>query len=268
MLRQPSARIHCRPWHRKRTIIDVDVEAATMKSLVKSVVAASIVIGASSFAPQQIQRRTTCLSDNAVAAPAAIETDPKEAVKLFGRLAEKYISEYLRAKHDNRASFILTAFNSCRPLDQVLDASAGMCCYSACTDCEYREPGGGYRMADQSAARPKWIPCYEDRNFEAQGKQHTTKWSSEIFNDGPVVTKEQFVERLINLEFKPPLGGPFLAASAAAIEDESAAAALFDVLAGEKEKLTRFRMGKAMKELANGEEGLTWAMFSEIMGAK
>ena len=35
----------------------------------------------------------------------AIETDPKEAVKLFGRLAEKYI---------------------------MLDASAGLCCYSAC----------------------------------------------------------------------------------------------------------------------------------------
>lgn len=72
-----------------------------MKSLVKSVVAASIIIGASSFAPQQqILRRTTRLSENAVATPAAIETDPKEAVKLFGRLAEKYISEYLCARND------------------------------------------------------------------------------------------------------------------------------------------------------------------------
>lgn len=35
-----------------------------------------------------------------------VKTDPKEAVKLFGRLAEKYI---------------------------MLDASAGMCCYSGCT---------------------------------------------------------------------------------------------------------------------------------------
>ena len=39
-------------------------------------------------------------------ATAGIQTDPKEAVKLFGRLAEKYI---------------------------MLDASAGMCCYSGCT---------------------------------------------------------------------------------------------------------------------------------------
>jgi hypothetical protein len=38
--------------------------------------------------------------------------DPKkEVVKIFGRLAEKYIA---------------------------LDSSGGNCCYSACTDCEYR----------------------------------------------------------------------------------------------------------------------------------
>ena len=38
--------------------------------------------------------------------------DPKEAVKLFGRLAEKYI---------------------------MLDASGGMCCYSACTGKSFAE---------------------------------------------------------------------------------------------------------------------------------
>jgi hypothetical protein len=123
-------------------------------------------------------------------------------------------------------------------------------------------------MADQSSARPKWIPCYDHRDFQSQGKEHTTKWSSEIFVDVPVVTKEEFVERVISMVFAPPLGGPYLAASAAAIEDESAAATLFDVLAGEKEKLTKNRMGKEMKVLANGEEGLTWAMFSAALGAK
>ena len=171
----------------------------------------------------------------------AVQIDPKEAVKLFGRLAEKFI---------------------------MLDASAGLCCYSGCSDCEYREPGGGYRMADQSSARPKWIPCYDRREFASQGKEHTTRWSVEIFADGkPVVTKDQFVERVVNMKFVAPLGGPFLSASAAAIEDVSAAAAFFDVLAGENEKLTRYRMEKEMKSLANGEEGLTWAMFSAALGA-
>merc|ERR1712032_1458138 len=133
-------------------------------------------------------------------------------------------------------------------------------------DCEYREPGGGYRMADQSSARPKWIPCYDHREFASQGKEHKTKWSSEIFTNGPAVTKDEFVQRVVEMDFAPPLGGPYMAASSASIEDESAAAILFDVLAGEKEKLTKHRMGKEMKVLANGEEGLTWAMFSAALG--
>jgi len=87
-----------------------------------------------------------------------VSVDPKDAVKLFGRLAEKYI---------------------------MLDSSGGMCCYSACSDCEYRNPEGGYIMADQSASRPKWIPSYEHRAFESSGKEHTSKWSSEIFVNGP-----------------------------------------------------------------------------------
>ena len=82
--------------------------------------------------------------------------EPKEAVKIFGRLAEKYI---------------------------ILDPSAGMCCYSACTDCEYRLPGGGYIMADQSASRPKWIPIYEKRSYNEN--DHVTGWSTGIFTDGP-----------------------------------------------------------------------------------
>lgn len=210
-------------------------------------VAASLPASIEGFSPasfsQNFRPPTWLHSEVAIVEADAdtIQTDAKEAVKLFGRLAEKYI---------------------------MLDASAGLCCYSACTDCEYREPGGGYRMADQSSARPKWIPCYDHREFTSQGKEHTTKWSSEIFVDAPVVTKEEFVERVVNMEFSPPLGGPYLAASAAAIEDESVAMILFDLLAGEKEKLTRHRMGKEMKVLSNGEEGLTWAMFSTALGAK
>jgi hypothetical protein len=216
--------------------------------IIKVIGSLCLINNISAFAPMSqctISSRSASLhadaTDVAEAAESttSITTDPKEAVKLFGRLAEKYI---------------------------MLDATAGMCCYSACSDCEYREPGGGYRMADQSSARPKWIPCYDHREF-GSGKEHTTKWSSDIFTEGPAVTKEQFVERLVNMEFVPPLGGPFLAKSAATIEDESAAAAFFDILAGEKEKLTRHRMGKEMKVLSGGEEGLTWNHFSKAMGA-
>lgn len=183
-------------------------------------------------------------TDETTATTAATETkievDPKEAVKLFGRLAEKYI---------------------------MLDASGGMCCYSACSDCEYRLPGGGYRMADQSASRPKWIPVYEHRSFESSGKEHTSKWSSEVFVGTPVVTKEEFTEAVSNLSYAPCLGGPYMSASSAKIEDTALVEKLFDVLVGDatKEKLTRHRMHLSMKEMADGEEGLTWPMFLSML---
>ena len=40
-------------------------------------------------------------------------------------------------------------------------------------------------MADATSSRPKWIPVYDERKFESSGKEHTTKWSTEIFADGP-----------------------------------------------------------------------------------
>jgi hypothetical protein len=74
------------------------------------------------------------------------------------------------------------------------------------------------------------------------------------------------VERLMNLSFAPPLGGPYMSASSAGIEDTTAAAALFDILAGGKEKLTKHRFGLEIKALAGGEEGLTWPNFSAALG--
>ncbi|CAJ1936583.1 unnamed protein product [Cylindrotheca closterium] len=170
-----------------------------------------------------------------------VSIEPKDVVRLFGRLAEKYI---------------------------MLDESGGMCCYSGCKDCEYRLPDGGYRMADQSAARPKWIPVYEERNFSGQNKEHKTKWSTEIFSEGPSVTKEEFVKALSEMQYAPPLGGPFVGATAGQIEDSAAAEKLFDMLAGEKDKLARFKMSVQLKELAKGEQGLTWKDFAAAMGVQ
>mmetsp|Transcript_11459 Transcript_11459/g.24164 ORF Transcript_11459/g.24164 Transcript_11459/m.24164 type:complete len:236 (+) Transcript_11459:159-866(+) len=173
---------------------------------------------------------------------ADLDLDPKEVVKVFGRLAEKYI---------------------------MLDESGGMCCYSACKDCEFRLPGGGYRMADQSAARPKWIPVYEERVFAGQGKEHTAKWKSEIFPEGTtVVTKQEFVEAVLGLDFATPLGGPFVSKSAGKMDDAETAVAecLFDILATGKDKLTRHRMSLGLKDLSGGEAGITWASFSAALG--
>jgi hypothetical protein len=122
----------------------------------------------------------SCNAASSLLVRFAATVDPKEHVKLFGRLAETYI---------------------------LLDASGCNCCFSGCRDCEYRLSGGGYRMADQRSARPKWIPNYESR-IAKDNTEHTTKWSSLLFRDGAVsLTREEFVQRLVELEYAPPLGG-------------------------------------------------------------
>ena len=177
--------------------------------------------------------------------------DAKEAVKLFGRLAEKYI---------------------------MLDESAGMCCYSACSDCEYRLPDGGYRMADQSAARPKWIPSYVRRSIN--GKEHVTQWSSQLFADTDGSLDEfTFCTRLAALDYLPTLGGPYLAASAASLDaDAPVSVALFRALTAEKDEdadsatkdkprtLSKSRLSIRWKQWAQGEEGLTWKQFAAALG--
>ena len=67
------------------------------------------VPGVEAFAPgagYAASRRSSMIQLNAETTEDAVTVDPKEAVKIFGRLAEKYI---------------------------MLDSSGGMCCYSACT---------------------------------------------------------------------------------------------------------------------------------------
>ena len=117
-------------------------------------------------------------------------------------------------------------------------------------------------MADQSSSRPKWIPAYESRKFEALEKEHITKWSAHIFSEGPAVDKETFLKKLTEMDYVPPLGGPYLSAAAGSLLDaKEAAETLFEILAGSKEKLTRHRMSTRLKEIAHGEQGVTWAMF-------
>ena len=193
--------------------------------------------------------KTSPTDDNAIAAPPTTTTTTtnlaptidikKEGVKIFGRLAEKYIA---------------------------LDSSGGNCCYSGCTGCEYRLPDGGYKMADQTAARPKWIPHYDVRVMNAN-QQHCTKWNINLFQNPNVtaITKDEFVNGIINLEFIPPLGGPYMSASTAQITDTTLVEQIFDIIAEDKVKLTKFKMSVRIKQLSNGEEGMTWQAFERMI---
>jgi hypothetical protein len=120
-------------------------------------------------------------------------------------------------------------------------------------------------MADQSASRPKWIPSYAMRSIN--GKEHVTKWSTALFLEGETaVDEETFRERLLTQDYAPPLGGPYVGASSSAFTDTSVITALFDVLADGKKTLTKGRLSMRWKQLADGEEGLTWQKFSQALG--
>ena len=81
------------------------------------------------------------------------------------------------------------------------------------------------------------------------------------------MTKDEFMAAMVDMSYAPPLGGPYISASAGKLEDTTLAGKLFDLLAGDKEKLARFYMGKRLKDLAGeGEQGLTWPVFQEAMG--
>lgn len=100
-----------------------------------------------------------------------------EMTKIFGRLAEKAIYQ---------------------------DPAVGDCCYSGCSDCEWRLPNGGYRFAIQRAVRPKWIPVYTFRDFEDDRGSHKPQWPS-MFAAG-ALTEESFSAALKKLKFAMPLG--------------------------------------------------------------
>ena len=76
------------------------------------------------------------------------------------------------------------------------------------------------------------------------------------------MTKEEFVSRVLDMEFAPPLGGPYMSKSAAGIDDSTTCEMFYDMLVAEgKDKLTKHRMGTRIKEIAGGEEGLIWSSF-------
>ena len=97
-----------------------------------------------------------------------------EVAKLFGRFAEKVLH---------------------------LDRDVGACCHSACSDCEWRTPDGGYRWDVMKAMQPKWVGCYRERDFEDQRGCHAPKWATTLFAESDDIGRDEFVARLRGMEY-------------------------------------------------------------------
>jgi hypothetical protein len=113
-------------------------------------------------------------------AATAVAVPSTEMAKIFGRMAEKVL---------------------------YLDKDVGDCCYSACTDCEWRLPGGGYRFDKQKAVRPKWIPCYLSRDHRVG--THVPAWVKALFPDGVdsnPITRPEFETRIGSMKYSMSLG--------------------------------------------------------------
>ena len=91
-----------------------------------------------------------------------------ECAKLFGRFAENQL---------------------------YLDPEVGGCCHSACDDCEWRLPDGGYRFDLLKAMKPKWVPCYQHRDFGDERGSHTPRWVAALFPDGAPLARDAFGDR-------------------------------------------------------------------------
>ena len=103
-----------------------------------------------------------------------------DAAKIFGRLAENTL---------------------------YLEKEVGVCCHSACSDCEWRLPDGGYRFDVMKASFTKWVPCYLSRDFEDERGCHTPAWAEALFPDGAAaVSREDFDARLSAMEYASAMG--------------------------------------------------------------
>lgn len=160
------------------------------------------------------------------------EVDVKEYIKIFGRLGEKMIFG---------------------------DASAGLCCHSACDDCEWR-----YTFDVLQSARPKWIPTYRQNRFE-DGREHIAKWSG-IFEEGEEpVNKEQFNERLAAIKFEMPLGpAGFLTAKQADLSPE-VLDAFWDYISRGKPTLTAKQFSIRLRKMLASPDGDDGVILPHIM---
>jgi len=161
--------------------------------------------------------------------------DVKEYIKIFGRLGEKMIFG---------------------------DASAGLCCHSACDDCEWR-----YTFDVLQSARPKWIPTYRENKFE-DGREHIAKWSG-LFGEGDApIDKEQFEEGLAAIKFEMPLGpSGFLTAKQADLSPE-AVDAFWSYIARGKPTLSAKQFSIRLKKMLgspDGDEGVMWPDFIDSL---
>ena len=178
-----------------------------------------------------------------------------DAAKIFGRLAEPQL---------------------------YLDKQVGACCHSACSDCEWRDPGGGYRFDLLKSTVPKWLPCYLERDFEDERGCHVPTWSAALFPDGAdsTLSRTDFEEKFLALDFAMPMGPKGMVKSDADAPSPEAVAAFWawlcdgDAERDEVDAATALRRLQDMSPdedrsgaIGEGPDFVDWKNFAKALGA-
>ena len=202
------------------------------------------------LSPLGLQLPRASIHANAATAEAATSVPTAEVAKLFGRFAEKVLH---------------------------LDRTVGPCCHSACSDCEWRTPDGGYRWDVMKAMQPKWVGCYRERDFEDQRGSHAPKWVTTIFADGDEIGRQDFVERLTSMEYAEAMGPKGKVVDA--IPSDEVVDLLWETLAGAGEEILSFAsMREGLQKMSldedrdgaigEGPDMIVWKEFAKGMGCK
>jgi len=175
-----------------------------------------------------------------------------EAAALFGRLAENKL---------------------------YLDRDVGACCHSACSDCEWREPGGGYRFDMLTAQFNKWLPCYVFRDFEDQRGSHRPVWVSTLFPDEEAeLTRERFDAELQAAPFPAmPLGPKGKLVAETAGLSPLVLDTFWSWLAGDESTVSLGRVRERLQDMSldanregsigEGPDSVDWKSFAKALGA-
>ena len=170
-----------------------------------------------------------------------------------------------------------------------LDKTVGACCHSACSDCEWRLPDGGYRwdvmkstsehlslhstracttprpaapaghgsqMACASAV-PKWLPCYLARDFLIDGGgTHVPTWVQAIFPDGEgtAISRAEFDERVCSLAYETAMGPKGTLKPETADPSEEVLEALWEFLADGSNELEAAAAVRRLQDMSLEED--------------
>lgn len=177
----------------------------------------------------------------------------REAAKLFGRISENQL---------------------------YLDKDVGACCHSACSDCEWRLPDGGYRFDLLKSSVPKWLPCYMERDFEDERGSHAPVWARALFPEGASeISASEFGERVAALEFTMPMGPKGAIKSGDDTPSDEAVAEFWSWLCDgdERETLAAETVLRRLKDMSaepddegaigEGPDAVAWKEFAKALGA-